>query len=95
MSQCRRAKKCALSLVEGTVAENYARIWSYGEEIKRSNPGSTAKIFVDTMPDAELLCVVGRDANNGIFPISWAVVCVENKENWKLFNENLVEDLQC
>ncbi|CAI9270917.1 unnamed protein product [Lactuca saligna] len=43
MSQCRRAKKYALSLVEGTIAENYARIWSYGEEIKRLNPGSNVK----------------------------------------------------
>ncbi|CAI9282897.1 unnamed protein product [Lactuca saligna] len=45
--------------------------------------------------NGELLCVVGRDANNGIFPIAWAVVCVENKENWEWFNENLAQDLQC
>ncbi|CAI9294883.1 unnamed protein product [Lactuca saligna] len=43
----------------------------------------------------ELLCVVGRDANNGIFPIAWAVVSVENKEIWKWFLETLSEDLQC
>ncbi|XP_023743563.2 uncharacterized protein LOC111891725 [Lactuca sativa] len=95
MSRCRRAKKYALSLVEGTIAENYARLWSYGEEIRRSNPGSTVKICVDSMPDGELLCVVGRDANNGIFPIAWAVVSVENKENWKWLLKSLSEDLQC
>ncbi|XP_052621081.1 uncharacterized protein LOC128126928 [Lactuca sativa] len=95
MSQCRRAKKYALSLVEGTIAENYARLWSYGEEIRRSNLGSTVKICVDSMPDGELLCAVGRDDNNGIFPIAWAVVSVENKENWKWFLETLSEDLQC
>ncbi|XP_052624932.1 uncharacterized protein LOC128132415 [Lactuca sativa] len=122
MSQCRRAKKYALSLVEGTIAENYARLWSYGEEIRRSNPGSTVKICVDSMPDGknyfskiyicfasvkegwrggcrriinldgcflktfcqgELVYAMARDANNGIFPIAWAVVSVENKENWK------------
>ncbi|CAI9281609.1 unnamed protein product [Lactuca saligna] len=43
----------------------------------------------------ELLCAVGRDVNNGIFPISWAVVSVENKEIWKWFLETLSEDLQC
>ncbi|CAI9293591.1 unnamed protein product [Lactuca saligna] len=43
----------------------------------------------------ELLCAVGRDANNGIFLIAWAVVSVENKEIWKWFLETLSEDLQC
>ncbi|CAI9286726.1 unnamed protein product [Lactuca saligna] len=134
MSQCRRAKKYALSLVEGTITENYAKLWSYGEEIRRSNPGSTVKICVDSMSDGknyfskiyicfasvkkgwrggckriinldgcfrktfcqgELLCTVGRDANNEIFPIALAVVSVENRENWKWFLETLSEDLQC
>lgn len=40
-----------------------------------------------------LLCVVGRDANNGIYPIAWAVVCVENKENWRWFLDLLIDDL--
>ncbi|XP_023732226.1 uncharacterized protein LOC111880046 [Lactuca sativa] len=84
MSQCRRANKYALSLVEGTIAENYARLWSYGEEIRRSNPGSTVKICVDSMPDGELLCAVGRDAKNGIFSIAWAVVSVENKDKLEM-----------
>ncbi|CAI9283901.1 unnamed protein product [Lactuca saligna] len=34
-----------------------------------------------------------RDDNNHIFPIAWAAVCVENKDNWKWFLENLQEDL--
>ena len=42
----------------------------------------------------ELICVVGRDANNHIFSIAWAIVCVENKENWKWFLENLIDGLQ-
>ena len=41
----------------------------------------------------KLVCVVGRDANNDIFPIAWVVVCVENNENWKWFIDNLTEDL--
>ena len=36
---------------------------------------------------------MGRDANNQLFPIAWAVVCVENKENWKWFIELLADDL--
>ena len=133
MGQCRRAKKYAIELIEGTLVEHYAKLWSYGEEIRRSNPGSTVKLDVNSMPDGktyfskfyicfeglkqgwkgscrrvinldgcflkglcsgELICVVERYANNHIFPIGWAVVCVENKENWKWFLKNLQDDLQ-
>ncbi|XP_052622742.1 uncharacterized protein LOC128128018 [Lactuca sativa] len=93
MGQCRRAKKYAIELIEGTLVDHYAKLWSYGEEIRRSNPGSTVKINVNAMPDGELIVVVGRDANNHIFPIAWAVVCVENKANRKWFLENLKDDL--
>ena len=127
-------KKHALELVEGTLVEHYAKLWSYGEEIRRSNPGSTVKIGVNSMPDGknyfqriyicfdgvkqgwrggvcrrilnldgtffkhlcsgELLVAVGRDGNNQLYPVAWAVVVVENKDNWKWFLENLVEDLE-
>ncbi|XP_023760658.2 uncharacterized protein LOC111909102 [Lactuca sativa] len=132
MEQCRRAKQHVMALVEGTIVENYAKLWSYGEEIKRSNPGSTVKLSMNSMPDGktyfsriyicfhalkegwrsscrgiinldgcflkatctgQLLRVVGRDGNNHIYPIVWVVVCVENKDNWKWFLENLQEDL--
>ena len=45
--------------------------------------------FLKGLCTRELICAVGRDANNHIFPIAWAVVCVENKESWKWFLENL------
>lgn len=132
LSQCRRARQHAMSLIEGTLTEHYAKLWSYGAEITRTNPGSTVKVEVNPMPDGknyfskfyvcfeaikkgwiegcrrvigidgcflkgiccgELLCAIGRDANNQLFPIAWAVVCVENKENWKWFLDLLRDDL--
>ena len=53
MGQCRRAKKYAIELIEGTLVDHYAKLWSYGEEIRRSNPGSTVKIDVNAMPDGK------------------------------------------
>ncbi|GJT47448.1 zinc finger, PMZ-type containing protein [Tanacetum coccineum] len=41
----------------------------------------------------QLLTAMGRDANNQMFPIAWAVVSVENKNNWCWFLSLLHEDL--
>ena len=41
----------------------------------------------------ELLTAIGRDANNYVYPIAWAVVDVENKDNWSWFLELVVDDL--
>ena len=133
LGQCRRAKQHALTIIEGTLTEHYARLWSYGAEIRRSNPGSNVRLSVERGPDdkcyfskmyvcfdgvkkgwiegcrrvigldgcflkgickGELLCVVGRDANNQLYPIAWAVVCVESKQTWKWFLDLLIDDLE-
>nr|KAJ0202631.1 hypothetical protein LSAT_V11C500273190 [Lactuca sativa] len=41
----------------------------------------------------EILTAIGRDADNHVYPIAWAVVNVENKDNWTWFIDNLVADL--
>lgn len=50
--------------------------------------------FLKTICKGQLLSAVGRDGNNQIYPIAWAVVNVENKENWSWFMKCLIEDLQ-
>ncbi|XP_006656458.1 uncharacterized protein LOC102711269 [Oryza brachyantha] len=35
--------------------------------------------------NGELLCAIGRDANNQMYPIAWAVVHKANKEEWDWF----------
>jgi len=41
----------------------------------------------------ELLTTVGRDGNDQILPIAYAIVEVENKDSWKWFLELLIDDL--
>ena len=49
--------------------------------------------FLKSYCKGELLTVVGRDGNNQMFPIAWAVVEVENKTSWSWFIELLLDDL--
>ena len=46
-----------------------------------------------TICKGQLLSAVGRDANNQIYPVAWAVVTVENKESWMWFMKLLIADL--
>ncbi|KAJ9546572.1 hypothetical protein OSB04_019115 [Centaurea solstitialis] len=131
-SQCRRAKMWAINVYEKSIVEHYGLLRAYGDELLRSNPGSTVKLGVTTNPDeqvcfdrfyvclhglkegwkkgcrriialngcflktvcqGELLTAIGRDGNNQIFPVAWAVVNVENKDNWEWFLRLLGEDL--
>ena len=116
-SKCYRAKCRAISLIDGKLSDHYVKVWDYGHELMRSNPGSTIQIFVTVNPDntitfhrvytcfkaikegwkvgcrrvigldgsflkgqckGELLTAIGRDANNHVYPIAWAVVEIEN-----------------
>ncbi|CAI9287636.1 unnamed protein product [Lactuca saligna] len=49
--------------------------------------------FLKGICKGELLSAVGWDGNNNIYPIAWAVVNVENKNNWKWLLYNLMEDI--
>jgi hypothetical protein len=42
----------------------------------------------------ELLSAIGRDANNQIYPIAWAVVEYENKNSWAWFLGHLQKDIR-
>jgi hypothetical protein len=41
--------------------------------------------FFKGATNGELLCAIGRDANNQMYPIAWVVAEVENKDFWNWF----------
>ncbi|KAI3410691.1 uncharacterized protein J3R85_018538 [Psidium guajava] len=49
--------------------------------------------FLKGLCKGELLAAIGRDRNNQMFPIAWAVVKSENKDTWSWFLKNLMADL--
>ncbi|KAL4296976.1 hypothetical protein GQ457_12G027890 [Hibiscus cannabinus] len=50
--------------------------------------------WLETAQKGELLVAVGRDANNQMFPIAWAVVEVECASSWRWFLQKLFTDLE-
>ncbi|XP_023766440.1 uncharacterized protein LOC111914964 [Lactuca sativa] len=102
LGQCRNAKYFALDEISGNLVGHYEKLLNYGVELLRVNLGSTVLIETNHMPDAthyfkmigELLTAVGRDTNNQMYPLAWAVLPVENKETWMWFIDLLLEDIE-
>lgn len=49
--------------------------------------------FLKTILGGVLLCAIGKDGNNQMFPIAWAVVEIENQSCWTWFLTILLEEL--
>ncbi|GKB64810.1 multidrug resistance-associated protein 5, partial [Tanacetum coccineum] len=51
--------------------------------------------FLKRPNQGEILTAIERDGNNHIYPVAWAMVNVENKDNLTWFLELLEQDLGC
>jgi transposase-like protein len=49
--------------------------------------------FIKLATGAQILAATGRDGNNNIYPVAWAVVAKEDTKNWQWFLEQLKETL--
>ncbi|CAI9303485.1 unnamed protein product [Lactuca saligna] len=52
LGQCRKAKYFALDEISGNLVSHYEKLWNYGAELLRVNPGSTVLIKTNHTPDA-------------------------------------------
>jgi len=43
--------------------------------------------------NGNLLCAIGRDTNNQMYPVAWAAVPIENYDHWYWFISHLQKDL--
>ncbi|XP_052621924.1 uncharacterized protein LOC128127496 [Lactuca sativa] len=107
--QVRRAKKsnpgltCKVSVTVNPDGKNYFHRFYIGFKALSDGWKLGCRIvigldgcFLKGQVKGELLTVIGRDANNQVYPIAWVVVDVENKPNWTWFIELLRDsvDLQ-
>ena len=51
-------------------------------------------VFFKGATSGVLLQAIGRDANNQMYPIAWAVVDKESNMNWDWFYDLLFRDIQ-
>ncbi|XP_012833671.1 PREDICTED: uncharacterized protein LOC105954545 [Erythranthe guttata] len=97
--QMYRAKTKAKQINTGSSVEQYGLIWRYASEIKGFLDGCRPVIFLDGCHlksdyGGILLCAVGIDANNGMYPFAYAAVEKEKRESWLWFIDLLKTDLE-
>ncbi|KAG8498539.1 hypothetical protein CXB51_004980 [Gossypium anomalum] len=81
-----KARKWALEEINERVSYKFNKLWDYANALRKTDP--------DDNIERELLCAMGRDSNDQIYPISWSVVENKSREIWRWFFSNLSLDLQ-
>ncbi|KAG8502025.1 hypothetical protein CXB51_000227 [Gossypium anomalum] len=97
----RRAKLRAVELIEGAHKAQYEKIYEYLLEACKYGYRAGCrrivgldKCFLKGYYGGYLLAAVGVDANNGIYPLTYAAVESKNQASWLWFLELLAIDLE-
>ncbi|KAG8378803.1 hypothetical protein BUALT_Bualt07G0022900 [Buddleja alternifolia] len=77
-----RAKRYAVELLRGDLKEQYNRPML-----------GLDRCFLKGLFKGQLLCAVGRDRNDNLYLIAWALVEVEKFDTWKWFLDLLMRDI--
>ncbi|XP_024010589.1 uncharacterized protein LOC112086020 [Eutrema salsugineum] len=92
VSQSRRAKSVLAAQRKASHESHFARLWYYQEEYCRLIIGLDGA-FMKWDNKGQMLAAIDRDGDNRIFPISWALVEVEDNPNWLWFVQLIKKDL--
>ncbi|XP_074327925.1 uncharacterized protein LOC141665838 [Apium graveolens] len=91
-----RAKRKALQTINGKHVEQYSRVWDYANALLKALPDSTVLVMTEDAGGAEegpyggqLLEAIGTYANDGMYPLAWAVVEAKNNQRWNWFLKNM------
>ncbi|XP_024199878.1 uncharacterized protein LOC112203090 [Rosa chinensis] len=99
--QVYRTKRAALSMLERSMKEQYAKVQDYAKELKkpRFKAGCRPLLGLDgchlkSAYGGKLLSAVWVDANNTSWVVAYARVEMESKDSWDWFLGLLVKDLE-
>ncbi|XP_050238098.1 uncharacterized protein LOC126687582 [Mercurialis annua] len=101
---CKRAKRIIKQRLYGSYVKEFECLEAYATALKRSNSRSSVEIELcrDNLRVGRrvfrhmFICFsasIGKDADDQIYPITWAVIDTENTRNWRWFLQMLGQEL--
>ncbi|KAL6337106.1 hypothetical protein AAG906_036420 [Vitis piasezkii] len=88
LDQCYKAKRMAFKMIHGL--RRRSGMW-VAVKIQTTNDVFERMYIWDN--GERLLVLVGKDGNDNIFPIAFAIVEIENKSSWTWFLQCLLDDI--